>query len=931
MRNTLKEKEKKLYNRLEEIQGLAESVLTYTTSKFPYYTPHDFKHSLNVEENLNWLIPDECKIDFTDYEIFFLIISAWLHDWGMVGSNDEDPKEIRENHHIRTEEFFEKMHDKVRLSLNEGRIIGKICLGHRKENLLDSKYEDMYFGSNIRIRPRFLSALLRIADECDVTQNRVPEIIYYSLNPKGASKIEFDKHLNVIGIGQPEPYKLQLSGVARDPKGVKVLEGVTKKIQNELNQVKSILAQEKIMLEYVESKIDTRGFINKPIEFEIDRKKIVDLLIGKSLYKRKDSGIRELLQNSIDACRIRNSMEKNYSPLIEFSFNDKIISISDNGIGMNFDIASKYLSNIGTSFFVSKEFEKMMHGKKAFDAISRFGIGILSCFIIASKVIIETKKENNDPCRFVIDKLDEGWRYESSSTKTVGTKISLSLNELGTKIDLEKALLHYAKDVEFPIKIINEITGEQKFFEPLWDITMDELTKSSHLSRNYRDKELPKPDFIGSVKTDGIKADYYYYAVPSPFYDSIHFVSYHGIYLNQFILCNAFSDNLVVLVNCNKNLFDVNVSRDDIIDNDKKNQFTKLLYDNYLILVNKLFAERTKNKELSEFDQCIEFANTCRMLFGEGKSTCTIVYPSDYAALLTFFSNTVCPVLDSEGLQLLTWNQLFEKDLNKIYLYRICSKGYRLLDCQYHIDVVKELWEKTLKEKEIVVFDMSPNLIIGEKPYINELKHPFVLFAEQKNHKVQQVDINGLLALTKFKRTQTDLDQLLPGDSYLSVLPKKFRSFMITKKDYPFSVKKFKNYRIYRILVMRELLERDFHLLEFLNKTLKENPDINIQNTEFFTKKVKFIFDLNDDIIRILLANVGVIFGKELIRVTVELYFRLLILAHKELDDIEIQAYLVIIEKTLLRMLDYKGKYQSLPNRIGRLMKNEIESKIPNQ
>lgn len=287
LRNTLKDKNLKLFERLKLIEDSANKALKYTIAKFPYYTPHNFLHSQNVEEILNWLIPDEIKPKMNDNEIFFLLVATWLHDWGMVASKDEKAELVRKLHHIRTETNFEEFYDKIFLSLPEARIIGRICRGHTKENLFSKQYDNSYLGSNVLIRVRFLAALLRVADECDVTANRTPEIIYYTLKPEGASDEEFKKHLSISGIGQPTPYKLMISGVAKTPKGVQVIEGVKNKLQIELNSVKTILASHGVMLDLVDAQIDTRGFINKPIEFRLDRKSIVNLLIGKTFIQEK--------------------------------------------------------------------------------------------------------------------------------------------------------------------------------------------------------------------------------------------------------------------------------------------------------------------------------------------------------------------------------------------------------------------------------------------------------------------------------------------------------------------------------------------------------------------------------------------------------------------------------------------------------------------
>ena len=198
----LENKDPALHARLSHIETISRALLCYTQGKFPYYTPHDFSHSLTVEENLNWIIPDDIKNSMNNFELFFLIVSAWLHDWGMIGDASEDPKEIRDIHHIRTEEFFESLYDKVGLSINEARIIGKISKGHRKINLYSPEYNNTSFSSGKIIRVRFLSALLRLADEVDITFSRTPEIIYYSINPTDKAEEEFRKHLSISGVRQ---------------------------------------------------------------------------------------------------------------------------------------------------------------------------------------------------------------------------------------------------------------------------------------------------------------------------------------------------------------------------------------------------------------------------------------------------------------------------------------------------------------------------------------------------------------------------------------------------------------------------------------------------------------------------------------------------------------------------------------------------------
>jgi len=915
LRTVLKGKHKGLFNRLSEIEDLAKSILIYTVSKFPYYTPHSFKHSLNVEENLNWLVPDGKKMDLNSYEIFFLLISSWLHDWGMVGIASEDPKEIRENHHLRTEENFEKLYDKIHVSLNEARIIGRICRGHRCEDLLDAEFDDLFFRSNIRIRTRFLSALLRIADECDVTENRVPQIIYYSLNPKGASDEEFRKHLSIIGIGQPEPYKLQLSGVARDPRSVKVLEGVRKKIQNELNRVKTILAKENIVLEYVELKVDTRGFINKPIEFALDREKIVNLLIGENLYHRFDVGIRELLQNSIDACRLRNSLEKGYSPLVVFSFNKEKISVEDNGIGMSFDTASRYLSKIGESFFVSKEFEDLKGGKILFDPISRFGIGILSCFLIAHKVIIETMKENEEPCKFIIEDLAEGWRYEAGSKRTVGTKISMLLNEKGKELNLQKALQHYAKAVDLPIQIINEDTGKKEFLQQQWDHRIDEIKEVFEEREVFGKEKLPKPTFSKTIKTNGIEAKYYYYKEPwlFPYMRAIYFFSYHGLYVGRIEVCHCTGEGCIVLVNCTKNLVDLAVSRERFVENEKFYDFVKLLYENFFELIREYYIERTKNKKLSTFDNCNNFAQVCRRFFASG----SVVPEKEHETMTSFLLERVYPVLDREGSHLLTGKSIFSrKDVQKIYEYRLKPK-----DCQYHIKSIGPLLREILEENHIVVLNMSPLVILSYDRKPREYLSVFQALCKNKNIKYAHLTLPGLLGRRIFNKISTPLDHLLPENSYFAKLPQQFRSSVVLSKRFDFG-KESEIRPFYDILCIRELFSCDNEMYEQWDTHLKQQiKSYGLKSQYQKIAPAEFMFDFEDPVIGFMLKKSDLILSSKTLENTVERYFRYLALSTLEidLDTVHYLSMLTTLEKTILSWLKYKGEYKPLQKRAGRL------------
>jgi hypothetical protein len=582
----LRQTDNELYCRLPQIERIARTLLIYTQGKFPYYTPHDFHHSATVEENLNWLIPDKIKEDLNAYETFFLICAAWLHDWGMIGNESEDPIEIRENHHIRSETYLETMHDKIGLSLHEGRIVGRICKGHRKVNLHSVEYDDMIIGASKRIRTRFLSALLRIADEADITHSRTPEVIYYTLNPTGKSEEEFSKHLHISGIGQlDEPYKIYVSAIARDPKGAQTLRDVASKIQKELDTVKSIISHYGLFLDIVELQLETRGFIDKPIAFEVDRKRIVDLLVGKHLYGNLDAAIRELVQNSIDACNLRKVLNADYAPQINLIRKDEnTLVISDNGIGMGFAEAKRFLSNVGSSFYKSEDFKTILKNK-SYDPISNFGIGLLSAFLIADSIEIETKKYGEDACKFSISSHPDNWKYEKGSLMQPGTLITLQLNSEGRKISLLQSLKGYVIATPIPINY-QELGYEPSDFVTKW-------CKDTICTRFLSKLGKPERIFAKGVRevTKFDTADYDVILVRTRgYFDKQLLLFSHGVFVNGFSI-EGISNTYCVFLNLKKPLIDLHISRENVIENIKWRSFLFLLFNSIFDIIRASFKD----------------------------------------------------------------------------------------------------------------------------------------------------------------------------------------------------------------------------------------------------------------------------------------------------------------------------------------------------
>lgn len=126
-------------------------------------------------------------------------------------------------------------------------------------------------------------------------------------------------------------------------------------------------------------------------------------ILSDHLYSSPDVYIRELLQNGVDAISAREKWEevqenqdgqenKINGGIITLEIEEgKKLSFTDNGLGLTEDEIHRFLAIIGES---SKR--DMVNGRIQTDYIGRFGIGLLSCFMVSGEIRMFTKSCKND-------------------------------------------------------------------------------------------------------------------------------------------------------------------------------------------------------------------------------------------------------------------------------------------------------------------------------------------------------------------------------------------------------------------------------------------------------------------------------------------------------------------------------------------------------
>jgi molecular chaperone HtpG len=644
LKDVLKSKNDDLYHDLNSVIEKTEPLLSLIAIDFPQYTLHDINHSELVVIRLNTIIPDSLKEKLNEYEIFFLLCSAYLHDIGMADLEQikdycgENAEIIRENHHKRScifiRDYFEEVGLKDRF---QGINIGKICLGHRKEDLHDiSLFPPHKAYKSYDINIALLSSLLRIADELDITFERTPQIIYDNFDISNKkSREEWEKHLSIEGVTSTHNNSfIRCNAMCEDPTIHRNLKKLEDKINSQLEELPDHMHNYSSLIKELPRKfsmeVEPVGYKYYNFKFSLDNKAIFSLLMGEKLYRSKDECIRELLKNSIDACKFRQETTKeSYEPKITFelaSNNEKLI-VTDNGMGMDDFIIEEYFTKIGSSFYSSEDF---LNQELDFNPLNELGIGFLSCFMIADEIIIDTKTENSDPLKIEIDNTSDYFLVRKSELKSTGTKITLYLKEdFKENLDLEKIIKNYARHLEFPIFLIlydnNEIEIKEREFIPCPNSIKKERNPHKR-AFTFKDKnsiiKIEDDDFEGSICFRYGEDDF----------DSMRDVIFERSVDNN-ILSNLgilVSNNIDLLpetikslcssdINLKRNVLDLNVARNDIQLNNKYEQFQNKLE---LVILNKIrdiFLEIKDSTSINSF-----FNNSVEKFFNDSWRLITI-------------------------------------------------------------------------------------------------------------------------------------------------------------------------------------------------------------------------------------------------------------------------------------------------------------------
>ena len=152
-------------------------------------------------------------------------------------------------------------------------------------------------------------------------------------------------------------------------------------------------------------------------------------LLAKHLYSEPDVFIREVIQNSHDSIVARRVDARSASPApridIDIDGKNRRLSVSDNGKGLTKNEIIEDLAMIGRSG--TDELRRKLRDRgRAVSLIGQFGIGLLSCFIVADRISIQTKSEDDEALRWQSDG-SQNYTIDGGSRTDVGTTLTLDI------------------------------------------------------------------------------------------------------------------------------------------------------------------------------------------------------------------------------------------------------------------------------------------------------------------------------------------------------------------------------------------------------------------------------------------------------------------------------------------------------------------------
>jgi len=243
-------------------------------------------------------------------------------------------------------------------------------------------------------------------------------------------------------------------------------------------------------------------------QFKAESQRLLDLMIN-SIYTHKEIFLREIISNASDAIdklaytaltdeKVGLNRE-DFAITITRAQDAGILTVSDNGIGMNRQDMEENLGTIAKSG--SLGFKQAMEKSEDIDIIGQFGVGFYAAFMVASSITVISRKYGEDRAwKWVSDGAD-GYTIEEAEREFPGTDVIMTLKKdteeenyshFLEEYEIRSLIKKYSDYIRYPIRMeisksrVKEDSPEDK---PEYESYMEEDTLNSMIPLWQRSKK----------------------------------------------------------------------------------------------------------------------------------------------------------------------------------------------------------------------------------------------------------------------------------------------------------------------------------------------------------------------------------------------------------------------------------------------------------
>ena len=484
-------------------------------------------------------------------------------------------------------------------------------------------------------------------------------------------------------------------------------------------------------------------------KFKAESQRLLDMMIN-SIYTHKEIFLREIISNASDAidkmCYIAltdksaGMNRSDFEIILTLDKENRTLTVSDNGIGMNEEDLEKNLGTI--AFSGSKKFaeevekaDKEKSGAASLadqvDIIGQFGVGFYSAFMVADKVEVVTKKYGEDKAYRWVSEGAGGYTIEEAERDGHGTDVIMHIREDGEEKDeysqymreypIYKLVKKYSDYIRFPIKMLMphpqikegsdpenpefEEVFEYEVFNsmvPLWQRKRADVTKEEYeefYKSTFQDDTPPLETITvsveGMVSYDALM--FIPELIPNKYYTD-EFTGGLQLYSSGVLIMDKCKDLLPEYFNFVKGVVDspdlsLNISRE------------MLQHDRQLRLISKNLEKKIRGKLEELRDKDREKYEKFYKSFGRQLKLCALddygKYKDELQDFLMFYSST-----EKKLVTLAEYVERMKEDQE--YIYYAAGDSFDAVDKMPQTEILKD------KGIEILYFTDSTDEFIPD-------------------------------------------------------------------------------------------------------------------------------------------------------------------------------------------------------------------------